>query len=227
VAIATYKDLCIDAVDPVALGEFWAPTLGLEVVGLDDGDVRLDGPTPQHGVWVNRVPEPVTVKQRVHLDVHAGSVDEVLARGATPVDLESFRWKVLKDPEGGELCVFERDEVPAYKLYELGVDAGDAHEIAAWWAEVFGATVQDNTDEETPFSWVEGVAGMPFESLVFQQVPEPKTVKNRIHWDVESGELQGLLDRGATLLREPHDGVDWHVLADPEGNEFCVFAPRD
>ncbi len=73
-AIATFKDLCIDAVDPIALGGFWAPTLGLGVTRLDDGDVRLDGPTPQHSVWVNRVPEPVTVKQRVHIDVHAAAL---------------------------------------------------------------------------------------------------------------------------------------------------------
>jgi hypothetical protein len=224
-ALATYKDLCIDAVDPVALGEFWAETLGLEPTRLDDGDLRLDGPTPQHGVWVNRVPEPVTVKQRVHIDVHAGSVEEVLARGATAVDLESFRWKVLKDPEGGELCVFERDEVPSYKLYEIGVDAQDPHEIAAWWAEVLGATVQDNVEEQTPYSWVEDAPGMPFESLVFQAVPEPKTVKNRIHWDVDTADVQALVDHGATVLRERDDEIRWTVMADPEGNEFCAFTP--
>jgi len=224
-ALATYKDLCIDAVDPLALGEFWAETLGLEPTRLDDGDLRLDGPTPQHRVWVNGVSEPVTVKQRVHIDVHAGSVDGVLARGATPVDLESFRWKVLRDPEGGELCVFEREEVPAYRLYELGVDARDPHEIAAWWAEVLDATVQDSSDEETPFSWFEDASGMPF-ALVFQQVPEPKTVKNRIHWDVDTADVQALVDHGATVLRERDDEIGWTVLADPEGNEFCAFTPR-
>jgi hypothetical protein len=226
-AIATYRDLCIDAVDDAAMQLFWAETLGLEPVPDDGGTLDLVGPTPQHRVWINKVPEPVTVKQRVHIDVHAGSVDEVLARGATPDDLESFRWKRLKDPEGGELCVFERDEVPDYKLYEVGVDARDPHEIAAWWAEVLDVTVQDNVDEETPFSWIEGVPGMPFESLVFQRVPEPKTVKNRIHWDVETVDVQALIDRGATLLRGPDDDIDWHVLADPEGNEFCAMRPRD
>ena len=223
-AVATFKDLCIDAVDPVALGDFWAPTLGLGVTRLDDGDVRLDGPTPQHTVWVNKVPEPVTVKQRVHIDVHAASANEVLARGATPEDLESFRWKVVKDPEGGELCVFEREEVPTYKLYEIVVDSVDGHAIAAWWAEVFGATVQDNDGEEA-FSWFEDAPGMPFE-MVFGVVPEPKTVKNRLHWDVDAPDVQPLLDRGATVLREPDDVISWHILADPEGNEFCAFMPR-
>ncbi len=226
-ALATYKDLCIDAVDAAAMQLFWAETLGLEPVPDDGGTLDLVGPTPHHRVWINQVPEPVTVKQRVHIDVHAASVEEALARGATPVDLDSFRWQVLKDPEGGELCVFEREQVPAYKLYEVVVDAREAHEIAAWWAEVLGATVQHSDgDGEEPSSWFEDAPGMPFE-LVFGAVPEPKTVKNRIHWDVEAADVQALLDRGATLLRGPDDDIDWHVLADPEGNEFCVSKPRE
>jgi hypothetical protein len=220
-AIAVFRDLCIDAVDDTAMQLFWAEVLGLEPVPDDGGTLDLVGPTPEHRVWINKVPEPVTVKQRVHIDVHAGSVEEVLARGATPVDLESFRWKVLKDPEGGELCVFERDEVPSYKLYEVVVDARDGHAIASWWAEVLGATVHDS-DKDDVFSWIEDAPGMPFE-LVFGDVPEPKTVKNRIHWDVWVDDVQPLLERGATLLRGPDDVIDWHVLADPEGNEFCAF----
>jgi hypothetical protein len=54
-------------------------------------------------------------------------------------------------------------------------------------------------------------------------VPEPKTVKNRIHWDVSVAELQPLLGAGATLLRAQDGEIGWHVLADPEGNEFCAF----
>ncbi len=78
-AIATYKDLCIDAVDARRMAAFWAPLLQLEIEELEDGDVRLTGPTPAHTVWVNTVREPVTVKQRVHLDVRAPSVDDVVA----------------------------------------------------------------------------------------------------------------------------------------------------
>ena len=223
-AIATFKDLCIDAVDPVALGDFWAPTLGLGVTRLDDGDVRLDGPTPQHAVWVNKVPEPVTVKQRVHLDVHAGSVDEVLARGAIPEDLESFRWDLLRDPEGGELCVFTREEVPAYKLYEVIVDSADPVAVADWWHGVLGGELGGNQEEG--WAWLDQLPLVPFDSIVFVPVPEPKTVKNRIHLDVEVDDVQRLLDHGATVLREADDVVSWHVLADPEGNEFCAFMPR-
>ncbi len=223
-AIATFKDLCLDALDPVLLGEFWAPTLGLDLVRLDDGDVRLDGPTSQHGVWINKVPEPVTVKQRIHLDVHAGSTDEVLARGATPVDTESFKWDTVHDPEGGELCVFTRDEVPDYRLYEIVVDSADPAAIAEWWHGVLGGNLGGN--EEMGWAWLDELPSVPFENIVFARVPEPKTVKNRVHWDVDVDDVQALLDHGATVLREPDDEVSWHVLADPEGNEFCAFVPR-
>ena len=63
-------------------------------------------------------------------------------------------------------------------------------------------------------------------------VPEEKTVKNRMHHDVV-GDTQALLAAGATLVRlrdadtEPDGAIEWDVLADPEGNEFCVFSPDE
>ena len=62
-------------------------------------------------------------------------------------------------------------------------------------------------------------------------VPEPKTGKNRMHHDV-LGDTQALIALGATLVRprdadtEPDGAIEWDVLADPEGNEFCVFSPE-
>lgn len=221
--IASWKDLCIDAVDPHLLGRFWADTLGRELAEREDGMVVLDGPTPRHRIWMNRVPEPVTVKQRVHLDVHVGSTGEVLARGATRLDLTSFSWDVLRDPEGGELCVFPREQVPEERLYEIVVDAHDTRRMAAWWAEVLGGRLEVEGDEES----VEAIPGAPFEFLVFEPVPEPKTVKNRIHWDVDTDDVRLLVEHGATVLREPDDETSWTVLADPEGNEFCAFTRSD
>jgi len=219
--LATYKDLCIDAVDARRLGEFWAKVLDLELHLHDDGDAHLSGPTPEHTVWINTVPEPVTVKQRVHLDVHAARVEDVLALGATPLDLESFPWKVLRDPEGGELCVFEREQVPENRLYEIAVDCADPRPITSWWAELLGGEVQH--DDAEGWSWVESIPGAPFEALVFAPVPEPKTVKNRIHVDVTTADLDALVRHGATVLRAQDDDIRWTVLADPDGNEFCAF----
>jgi len=222
--LATFKDLCLDAHDPVLVGEFWAGVLGLELHRQEGGDTYLTGPTPQHTIWVSRVPEPKTVKHRVHLDVNAGSVAELEALGATVLDAESFRWVLMADPEGGELCVFLREGPITQRLYEIVVDTGDspeeAHRLAAWWAEVLGGRL---VDTERGFSYVDRVPGAPYDSLDFIPVPEPKTVKNRVHLDVTTADLDALVAAGATVLRAQDADLGWTVLADPAGNEFCAF----
>ncbi len=219
----TFKELCLDSSgDAEVLGRFWAAATGCEYVEGDDGGVGdVQGTEEGMGIAICPVPEEKTVKHRVHLDVHAGSVEEVVALGATraPHQDPADPWTVMLDPEGGEFCVFVREEVPSYRTYELAVDSADPAAIAGWWAEVFDVPVRN---EGQPWSWLTGVPGMPFESIVFGPVPEPKTVKNRLHWDVY-GDVDDLLARGATRLWEM---PRWTVLADPEGNEFCVFAPR-
>ena len=130
---------------------------------------------------------------------------------------------MLHDPEGGEFCAFVRDDPPDYRLYQLVVDAADAERSARWWGEVLGGQVGPS---EAPGWWrLYDVATLPFEQLLFQQVPEPKTVKNRVHWDVH-GRVEELEAQGATLLRRRDDEISWDVMADPEGNEFCVFTPQ-
>jgi hypothetical protein len=220
-AIATYKDLCIDAVDAEALGRFWAGALRLNLELSEDGDAKLTGPTPSHTVWINTVPEPLTVKQRLHLDVRADSVDEIVALGGTVVDADNFPWTVMRDVEGGELCVFEVRPDTQPGLMEIVLDTSDAVRISTWWADVLGAEQSD--DQEGGFSFIEPVPGAPFESLVFVPVPEPKAVKNRIHIDVTTPDVQLLVDAGARLLRARDDEIGWHVMADPDGNEFCAF----
>ena len=101
------------------------------------------------------------------------------------------------------------------------VDAGDEEALAAWWADVLGARLAPGP--EGRLRWLRDVPGLPFDVWKVVAVPEPKTVKNRWHWDVVCDDVDALLDSGATLLRRPDDDIDWHVLADPEGNEFCVF----
>jgi hypothetical protein len=102
------------------------------------------------------------------------------------------------------------------------VDAVEPARIAAWWADRLGTAARPSDDGS--FWWLEPTAGLPVD-WVFQGVPEPKQVKNRIHWDV-LGDTAGLIAAGATLLRPHGDDLAWDVLADPEGNEFCVFRPR-
>jgi hypothetical protein len=219
-AQATYKDLCIDATDAMLLGRFWADALGLDLEPSANGAV-LNGPKDEARIWVNQVPEPKTVKHRIHLDLNVGSVDEIDRLGAEVIDDENFRWTVMTDPEGGELCVFVRDGEIKEPLYEVVVDTdADPRSIAAWWADLLGARLGDSGED---FSYVEKIPNAPFEFLVFGTVPEPKTVKNRIHLDVTTDDLDALVAAGAKLLRPQDDEISWNVMADPDGNEFCAF----
>ena len=111
---ATFKDLCLDAVDDRALAEWWCRAMGyrlrLGTEGADRGkwtgaieDPSGAGPL----IWINLVPEAKTLKNRMHHDVY-GDVPELLALGAILVRAkdEEIRWDVLADPEGNEFCVF-------------------------------------------------------------------------------------------------------------------------
>ena len=223
--LATYKDLCIDVDDARVEGEFWASALGWRLEMHDDGDAHLRDADGRIQVWLNQVPEPKAVKNRIHIDLRAASVDEVLALGASVLQPYE-RWTTLADPEGHELCVFERDEPIAKRAYELvwscAEGAQTSHDIAAWWAEALGAVV---VDDERGFSWVEQIPGCPWDSFDWNGVLEPKVVKNRVHIDVTTDDIGAVIAHGATVLRsQGDDGLGWTVLADPDGNEFCAFA---
>jgi hypothetical protein len=86
---------------------------------------------------------------------------------------------------------------------------------------VFGAEVSDNAQHGGGWWTLLHATDDPVLTWDFVPVPEPKTVKNRLHWDVRST-AEELLDRGATRL---WDTGGWVTMADPEGNEFCVFPP--
>ncbi|MGA6168402.1 VOC family protein [Amycolatopsis magusensis] len=113
-------------------------------------------------------------------------------------------------------------------LQNVAIDAVDAYELARFWSQVTGFPLHPEDkpgEEETQVMLPEGPL------LHFNQVPEPKPEqKNRIHLCLRpetsrEEETERLLALGATLVadrREP-DGSGWVVLADPEGNEFCVL----
>ncbi|MDE9366860.1 VOC family protein [Luteipulveratus sp. YIM 133132] len=225
-ALAAYKDLCMDASDAHAQARFWAPLLGWDPHPHDDGDACLRAGEAVE-VWVNQVPEPVTAKNRVHIDVNAQALEPIVAAGATVLDSTSFAWTLMRDPDGQEFCVFLRPEGRPAGLYELGWDVtGDAraaHELAIWWGDLLGV---EAVEDERGFSYIEDVPATPFESIAFAPVPEPKTAKNRIHLDVTTDDLDALMAAGATRLQaKGEDDIGWHVMSDPVGNEFCAFTP--
>lgn len=223
-ASAAFKDLSIDATDAQRLGPWWAEVLGLQWDAYRPNLGRATGRTRQHTIWFDQVPETKSVKHRVHLDIYARSLADLEALGSIVVEpkREGWGWTVMADPEGGEYCAFLRDELPADRLHGLVVDCEDPVAIAAWWAGVYGADV---VHDDRGFSTVENVPEMPILTMDFVPVPEPKIVKNRIHWDVTADDPAALVAAGAAILRPPDDEIDWTVMADPEGNEFCVFAP--
>jgi hypothetical protein len=136
--------------------------------------------------------------------------------------------------------------------FQVTIDSAAPHPLADWWAEALGwqrepsdeafirsmveqgfATEGDTMRHNGELVWAEGAAirhptgGMP--RVLFQRVPEPKTVKNRVHLDVRVGadqvdaEVTRLVGRGATVLHEGRQGPHrWVTIADPEGNELCV-----
>ncbi|HEY3199925.1 MAG TPA: VOC family protein [Actinomycetes bacterium] len=224
-AIARFKKLCMDANDPARLGQFWARALGLEWKPYENGEGGVFGSGPRPKIWMNQVPELKTAKHRVHLDIYATSLDDLEALGSRIVlpEGDDRQWTVMADPEGGEYCAFLRTEPPPARLHGLVVDSIDPPAQARWWAEVYGSSVVDHPQG---FATARGVPGMPY-TLDFVKVPEPKTVKNRLHMDLAVGDIEPLLDLGATLVRPQGGDIAWHVLADPEGNEFCAFLESD
>jgi predicted enzyme related to lactoylglutathione lyase len=121
------------------------------------------------------------------------------------------------------------------RLVHLVLDANDPPTLARFWAAALGWEVADEEDGEFDV-WPSGYsypdpAALP---LVLVPVPEPKSGKNRVHLDLasQSAEHQAaLVQRLRGLGARPADvgqgDVPWVVLADPEGNEFCVLEPRD
>ncbi|MET8121046.1 VOC family protein [Micromonospora sp. NPDC005291] len=230
--IARFKDLCLDAADPLTLGAFWARVLDGDVADAGDDDTRVDPRSARsnaESIWVNQVPEPRTGKTRVHLDLRMADAEPaaLLAAGAQLVRKPSGEttWWVLDDPEGNPFCAFPASAGTRPGPFALVVDSADPAAQATWWAGVLGGTVEFGST----YASVIGATGFPWDYWEFDAVPEPKTVKNRLHWDVDltDPEPMALITAGATLLREPLDEAHWWwVLADPEGNEFCAFAPR-
>lgn len=137
--------------------------------------------------------------------------------------------------------------------FQVVVDAREPHPLADWWARTLGWTVEPQdeafirkmiaeghaTDADTmthngALVWSAGAAinhpdgrasGRP--RVLFQQVPEDKTGKNRLHLDLRVSDpdavVADLTERGATFLHKANQGPHWWTtMADPEGNEFCV-----
>jgi hypothetical protein len=140
--------------------------------------------------------------------------------------------------------------------FQIAVDCADPHALADWWADMLGWVVEPSDEDFIRRMIAEGHATEadtatwkgrlvwatassirhpddpergPRKRILFQRVPEPKTVKNRLHLDIRVGadnvdaEVKRLVDAGASYLHRGHEGPHtWITIADPEGNELCI-----
>ncbi|MEV0039656.1 MULTISPECIES: VOC family protein [unclassified Streptomyces] len=111
-------------------------------------------------------------------------------------------------------------------VFAVTFDAHDAKATAAFWAEALGRTVDTGADETQ--ATVAADPAVPGSRIGFRQVPEDKTVKNRMHFDLVTddfdAEVARLTGLGATKRNEVDAGIHYATLADPEGNEFDLIA---
>ena len=130
----------------------------------------------------------------------------------------------------------------ALRWYTVVVDSHDVATLAEWWRETLEWQQVYSSDDEVvivpPHLLDASIASTPWNQqnpgLVFVTVPEGKTVKNRLHIDLaphtsddRDAEIAKLLERGATKVDVGQADAPWLVLADPEGNEFCVLTSRE
>jgi len=224
----------MDANDPSRLARFWAEALDWRIVIEEPTEVEIEGRSDDLNIIFVPVPEPKTAKSRVHLDLRTRShedqsetVDALIDHGASRVDIgQGTRpWVVLADPEGNEFCVLP----PNYYDEETGpiaaicVTPEDPGSLTEFWSAATG--------------WPKTRRGLHRGTgphIVFGGgTPGPKTVKNRVHLDIAPSiggdkleEAERLAALGGRRIDIGQGDVSWLVMADPEGNEFCILTPR-
>jgi len=221
-----------DAHDPARLARFWAGMLDREVVE-DAGGALLPGDETQLGLRF--VPSDAKMVRPNYLHLHLTStspadqqhrVATALGLGAGHIDVgqrPEDGHVVLADPEGYEFCVIEPGNnflAGCGLLGELACDG--TREVGVFWSEALGWPLVWDQDEETavqsPYGGTKVAWGGP--------PVAPKEVRNRQRFDLtpagdnQQAEVDRLVSLGATRLGVGEDGAI--VLADPDGNEFCV-----
>ena len=121
------------------------------------------------------------------------------------------------------------DRMPV-RLHHIVIDAHDLPRLARFWTQALGWKVLSERDHEI----VIGADDNAPAGICFMPVSDPKTVKNRVHLDLTTSaadrdrEIERLLALGASRADVGQTGAEsWTVLADPEGNEFCVVRPKE
>jgi hypothetical protein len=233
--------LAVDSAEISLLGRFWAEVLGWPILLEEPDEVYIEPEGGGVGIAFVPVPEPKTVKNRVHFDLTSSSaqhheelITKALDLGARRADIGQgdVSWVVLADPEGNEFCVTKPS--PAYGstgvLAAITQDCSNPAALAPFWSAASGWPILRWNDDVAALRPLQGSG--PWLSLV--RSDDPKQVKNRVHLDTapfagddHAAEVNRLLALGARRVDVGQGDVSWEVLADPQGNEFCVLSPRD
>ena len=233
--------LAVDAAAPQALARFWGGLLRWESTDDPDGGVVLL-PADDTGFRIEFFPtaEPRTGPNQAHLDLTSTSledqqetVERALRLGARHLDVGQRPEEghvVLADPEGNEFCVIGPGNRFLADCGFVGALACDGtQEVGYFWSLALCWPLVWDQDEETA---IRSPHGGP--KITWGGPPvRPKTRKNRLHLDLappagedQQAEVERLLGLGATRVDIGQGEVSWVVMADPDGNEFCVLTPR-
>jgi predicted enzyme related to lactoylglutathione lyase/catechol 2,3-dioxygenase-like lactoylglutathione lyase family enzyme len=233
--------LCFDAHDPARLAGFWGGVLGWEMIGdLRDGIALLPSDDTGFRIRFPRTQERKTGQNPMHFDLTSASLEaqqqtvaKALGLGARHIDIGQRPEEghvVLADPEGNEFCVIEPGNKFLADCGFIGALACDgSQQVGYFWSEALGWPLVWDQDQETA---IRSPHGGP--KITWGGPPlSPKTGKNRLHFDLApaaDGDQRAEVDRlaalGATRLDIGQGEVDWVVMADPDGNAFCVRPPR-
>lgn len=232
----------IDSLDVEGLARFWTFALGWtlieEFLEFDEGVIRSPDDVGLELITV-RTTEPKLSKNRVHLDLvpppsadRAKVINGLIERGARKIDIGqgSVPWDVLADPEGNEFCLSPSGgDGASIALGAICLDAQSPEQQVPFWAAATGWAVEAQGQWGGALRRLDGLGP----ALTLGPPAAPKSGKGRVHLDVApspDGDLLAESDRlvrlGARKADIGQGDVDWVVLADPEGNEFCVLGPR-
>jgi len=236
--VTRLTEIVVDTAEMGPLARFWSALLDWPITIDEADEINISG---EHlDIVFGDVPEPKTVKNRVHLDLASSSLaaqKETVARalelGARHIDIgQGDKPHVaLADPEGNEFCVLE----PRPEYGDTGAIAAivqgchDPADAGSFWSAATGGPIVLRNER---VALIRLSDPGPFLALV--AVTEAKTVKNRVHIDVrpyagddQKAEVDRLIALGARRIDIGQGDVPWEVLADPEGNDFCVLTPGD
>ena len=237
--------LCFDAHDPADLARFWAGVLGWDVAE-DPRDDHPGGaaivPNDHTGFVIRFLPTdaPKTGPNQMHFDVTSASSadqDETVARalglGGRHLDIgqdPDDGHVVLADPEGNEFCVIPHDNDFLAGCPKIGALSSDGTQaVGYFWSEALGWPLVWDQDEETAIQPPHGGCIISWGGPPVSE----KTGKNRLHLDLapadggdQEAEVARLVSLGARRVEPGVRGTGRIELLDPDGNEFCVLAPR-